>query len=473
MMLEKILKSNAQVFLVFVAASILLRFLSFHYSVIDHDESTYLIIADAVLNGSYLYADVIDTKPPGIFLAFGLIQVLFGKSIVALRIVGSIFLAGSAWLLYKTSKLLSGEKYPSFFAGITYLVLFSLYRFGLSVNTELFFSFFTLVGLYYFLKKESSTKLYSWFLAGLFIGIAFIFKYTVLAGFGAFCIYFLIQSVQRKEDVVRLIFKLFIATIGLLLPFFLVNVYFFSVGRFGDFYEIIYMVTSRYSSTFSWTESFLFFLKFILAYIPFVVFYLFSFRNSKLPKNILLISLLWFSFAWVMVILPGKPFRHYFLQLLPAFSLLIPYGFEKLILTRIQFPNKKIIAFCLGIILVIGFVNQSYFLVSKDIPREIAKELESVVNSNDLILADKHLHATYYLLDLKHPSPYVHPTLIHDHAKAFDINTEEEMDKILDKEPKFIVYHKFASYFESHPRIQESYHFYSKIGKVTILEINS
>ena len=84
MMLEKILKSNAQVFLVFVAASILLRFLSFHYSVIDHDESTYLIIADAVLNGSYLYADVIDTKPPGIFLAFGLIQVLFGKSIVAL-----------------------------------------------------------------------------------------------------------------------------------------------------------------------------------------------------------------------------------------------------------------------------------------------------------------------------------------------------------------------------------------------------
>ena len=43
--------------------SLVMRFFSFFPSVMDHDESTYLVIADALRHGDVYLRDVIDTKP--------------------------------------------------------------------------------------------------------------------------------------------------------------------------------------------------------------------------------------------------------------------------------------------------------------------------------------------------------------------------------------------------------------------------
>ena len=61
--------------------SLVMRFFSFFPSVMDHDESTYLVIADALRQGNVYLRDVIDTKPIGIFTLFAVFQILFGKSI--------------------------------------------------------------------------------------------------------------------------------------------------------------------------------------------------------------------------------------------------------------------------------------------------------------------------------------------------------------------------------------------------------
>ncbi|HEX5625100.1 MAG TPA: hypothetical protein VFX48_03710, partial [Saprospiraceae bacterium] len=47
--------------LVLPLLAILLRFFSFFPSVIDHDESTYIVIAKALLEGQTYFKDVIDT----------------------------------------------------------------------------------------------------------------------------------------------------------------------------------------------------------------------------------------------------------------------------------------------------------------------------------------------------------------------------------------------------------------------------
>lgn len=464
--------SSYKAFALLLLSSLVLRFLSFHFSIIDHDETTYVIMADAILNGANLYTDVIDTKPPGIFIAVGIIQLLFGKSFIALRVVASVFVADSGFLIYLISKFLTKKNLHSFFAGITYVVLFSLYRFGLSVNTELFFSFFTLLGFYILLKNSGKKQILYWLLGGFSIGVAFIFKYVVLAGFGALSIFFLWNGIKNKTSIIYLILKLGLATIGVFLPFILVHLYYYEVGRFEDFYSVIYTVTGNYSSTFSWAESFSFFFKFLLMYIPFVVFYIAGATQVKSFPKLIFLSLLWFSFAWVMVILPGKSFKHYFLQLLPAFSLLIPFGFEKLLLNRFQVKNSKIIKGSLILLFLIAVVNQSYFWTNTDVSREIAAELEEKVESTDYIWTDKKLHAIYYLLNLRPPTKYVHPTLMFDHAEAFGINPEIETNSILDKKPKYIVYHKSAAFFESNSRIKAEYHFYKKVEKATILERN-
>jgi 4-amino-4-deoxy-L-arabinose transferase-like glycosyltransferase len=80
--------------------SLVMRFFSFFPSVMDHDESTYLVIADALREGKVYLRDVIDTKPIGIFTLFAAFQILFGKSIIVLRIITAIWIALTAWMLY-------------------------------------------------------------------------------------------------------------------------------------------------------------------------------------------------------------------------------------------------------------------------------------------------------------------------------------------------------------------------------------
>ena len=82
------------------------------------------------------------------------------------------------------------------------------------------------------------------------------------------------------------------------------------------------------------------------------------------------------------------------------------------------------------------------------------------------------MQLTQYLLNVSPPSKYVHPTLIFDHSEAFAIDTEMEMNKMLDRNPKYIVYQKSKNYYENNTRIQANYHLFDRIGKVTILQIN-
>lgn len=66
----KTLISEKYIWLAFLTVSVLLRLFSFFPSVLDHDESTYLIIGREILQGKELYTDVTDTKPAGIFLFY-------------------------------------------------------------------------------------------------------------------------------------------------------------------------------------------------------------------------------------------------------------------------------------------------------------------------------------------------------------------------------------------------------------------
>ena len=84
--------------------STVMRFFSFFPSVMDHDESTYLVIADALRNGDVYLRDVIDTKPIGIFTLLAIFQLFFGKSILIFRIITAIWIALTAWMLYLTHR---------------------------------------------------------------------------------------------------------------------------------------------------------------------------------------------------------------------------------------------------------------------------------------------------------------------------------------------------------------------------------
>ncbi len=100
------IKNPNTVFLMFVLISVGLRFFSFFPSVLDHDESTYLIIGRDILHGKSLYSDVTDTKPVGIFLFYAGLEFLFGSSIFWKRFVFAVIVGLTGFLISRISKKL-------------------------------------------------------------------------------------------------------------------------------------------------------------------------------------------------------------------------------------------------------------------------------------------------------------------------------------------------------------------------------
>lgn len=68
------------------------------YAVMDWDESTFALVGDSVVRGHLPYTEIVENKPPLVFLHFALMQALFGKSILAIRLSSVVLTALTAWL---------------------------------------------------------------------------------------------------------------------------------------------------------------------------------------------------------------------------------------------------------------------------------------------------------------------------------------------------------------------------------------
>lgn len=96
----KTIITEKYILLTFLTVSVLLRLFSFFPSVLDHDESTYLIIGREILQGKELYTDVTDTKPAGIFLFYAALEFLFGGSIFMKRFVFELVVGFTAFFWF-------------------------------------------------------------------------------------------------------------------------------------------------------------------------------------------------------------------------------------------------------------------------------------------------------------------------------------------------------------------------------------
>ena len=176
--IEFILSKDFHLGLFLILFALIFRIFTYFPTVIDHDESTYIVIANALLNGKTYWVDVIDTKPVGIFLIFGLLQKVFGYAILPIRIFTSVVIGFTGFLTVKSLRLFSGKTRNTWVAGIIYILITSMYTFnGLGPNTEIFFNLFTILSFYLLLKQRGPLVI---FLAGCIIGAGFIIKPVVL-----------------------------------------------------------------------------------------------------------------------------------------------------------------------------------------------------------------------------------------------------------------------------------------------------
>jgi len=128
-----------------VLAALLARGIGFIPSVLDPDESLYLLQAREWLRGGWPYVAVWDMHPVGApaIVAAGLF--LFGESIAAARLVGALFVAATGFLLFRTVVLARCGHAAGLAAGLLY-VGYTVLPGGLATNTEILLAPFVAAG---------------------------------------------------------------------------------------------------------------------------------------------------------------------------------------------------------------------------------------------------------------------------------------------------------------------------------------
>lgn len=188
------------VFGILSAVSFFVRFPFFFRDYIDRDESTFILLGQSWVDGNLPYTELWDLKPPITYLFFAIIISIFGKSFLAIRMVGVLIVALTSFFSYKITETISSKK-VALWVGITAVLLQSTIGSLQGVMSEHVCMVFFMPALYLLIKKQ---KWYWIFVAGLLMGLAVMTKlnmaYVVLV-LGLFLLYVHLKNKTYSKAV--------------------------------------------------------------------------------------------------------------------------------------------------------------------------------------------------------------------------------------------------------------------------------
>lgn len=179
----------------FFLLSFFIRFPFFFRDYIDRDESTFILVAQSLVDGHLPYTELWDLKPPLLFALFAIPIALFGKSLVAIRMMGVIAVAGIALATFLIGKQVSGKR-VGFLAGTLAVFLMSLFNSVQGVMSEHLSLLFLLTSLYLLLRHPHPG---GYFLAGLGMGLAVLCKTNLSVALAVIGVFLFIKALVAKN----------------------------------------------------------------------------------------------------------------------------------------------------------------------------------------------------------------------------------------------------------------------------------
>jgi len=295
------------------------------------DEGVYEVVGQALNHGHLLYRDIWDNKPPLLYIVYALAQGDQG-TVKIISLIGGIF---SLVVFFLLSKKLFDKLWISILTTAVFLILLGTPLLeGDIANAEVFLLPFTISAglLIYHITNKAKTKHFSFFIAGLLLGIAFLVKIVAVFDFAAFFLFLIIIKLPEKISL-HAIKKYFIKDtplmlnygyliLGFLLPFLITVVYFTFNYALHDFFQAVFSGNVNYVS---WGNSLLgipqglLILKCLLLVLGIS---LLVWQRNRISKPTLFIGL-WMLFSLFNVFFSERPYTHYVIVLLPSLCLLI------------------------------------------------------------------------------------------------------------------------------------------------------
>ncbi len=427
-------------------------------SVIDWDESAYLLVSRDILHGRLPYEGVFDHKPVALYYIFALAQLLFGEGVHAIRLLAAIASAATAYLLSLfLMRATSAGILASAMVGVIY-ALSSTINGGLATNTEILMNLY-LAGV---LVLANTGHIAERFVPGRSVAIGVLLGLMMhtnyLSGFIilGFCAAYALSlgSALGLAPALRIylqngavIFSGFLGiTTILLMPIVVwsdLGAYFgkqiaFLSGYHRDPGATLFSIALvGYAHLLT------------LAAVLAVFLVRSTFRTTPWPSRNRAIAwqlLVYLGFGFIAGTASGRLYPHYFILLLPSLSIISGLFLTFPMITKHQHYRAA------GLILVsVVFLwsNKAYYEMglagymgrAPDLPAEIAQDLKPRLDPEDTIYVYDYQPVLYYLLAVRVPTNY--PFSFHHLSPAFavqlDFRPAAEMARIVSQAPRFVI----------------------------------
>lgn len=213
------------------------------------DQGIYALVADGLLKGHLPYRDLWDFKPPGIFLLYSLAQALFGKTMLAPRLLEVAGLIGLVLAFARLSHIYVGTSRPGLIGGAIAALIHAQLEFWHTGQPETFGGFLTVYGLLITaLDLRGRPRVFAWIGTGLLFGFAFMLK-PPLGGGALVCAAY--ACARYKSDAkfrVRSLLPAAVIAAAALVPLLACAVWFRAAGAWPAFHWTMFEFTPGYTN---------------------------------------------------------------------------------------------------------------------------------------------------------------------------------------------------------------------------------
>ncbi len=441
------------VFLILFAVSLFVRLPFFFRDYIDRDESTFILMGQSWVDGHLPYTELWDLKPPITYLFFAIIIYIFGKSFLAIRLVGALIVAITAFYTYKIS-LTATTKKVGFWAAIGCVALQSMFGSLQGVMSEHICMVFFMPALYILIKKNNAF----WYAAaGLLMGLSLMTKLNL--GYIVLLLGFYILYIHFKERAYgKGVWRSMLFGLGILTVIFMTFLPYYGNAYPEVWWKSVVLASLEYAGTRRYS---------LFGFLPISLFmgafFYFSWKRNYLDyKNP---TIQWVSLAVVGIVFSfikgGRINGHYLIQLHPIF--MVPFAiFVSQISLLKKWNYRPFIFFILLLLPVESYLEYGNIIKTKitrgtffngegiTVPKYIKEH--RIDTENILFLG---YHVGYWSLNAKppvksatHPSNICRNELFPFYGNPRETSVEELRYIMEEVQPKTVVIRKNRSIFD-------------------------
>ncbi|MBY0335358.1 MAG: glycosyltransferase family 39 protein [Acetobacteraceae bacterium] len=432
-----------------------LRWASFLPSVIDWDESLYVLQAREWLRGNWPLSGVWDMHPVGAPAFIAGAFLLLGESVEAVRLLGAACVTATGFGLFALVRFAGGPPALGYAAALIYAA-HSILLGGQASNTEILFAPFLVGALGVGLRGALAPGAPGWgalLALGALVGPAVLIK-PVATPEGCLAFGLLtFPALWRKQLKPRRFLAMAAAYAALCAaPTLLVGGIYALRGEFDIWFESTILAPFTYAASgvsgeqAAWritTAALALRWALLLGLVG-----LAGLAAADAPiRRLTAFGLLWLATASVAVAGPGMFFPHYFLILLPPLSLLAALGV--LMLARLARPGHAglLMAALVGLLSadivasdLAPRLSRGFALGSPDTPRRMAALMNEELRPGETIFVPNYQPIVYFLTDARLPTRLPFPVhLTGSFANLAGVDTDAEVRRILESRPRFIV----------------------------------